>query len=49
MALTANVFKSDQAACYEAGMDAFLSKPLDLPKLREALLQCAPLALSPSR
>jgi len=42
IALTANVFKSDQDACREAGMDAFLSKPLDLPKLRAALLASTP-------
>jgi CheY-like chemotaxis protein len=44
IALTANVFKSDQEACREAGMDGFLSKPLDLPQLREALLKCPRLA-----
>jgi CheY-like chemotaxis protein len=40
IALTANVFKSDQDACLAAGMDGFLGKPLDLVQLREALLQC---------
>jgi signal transduction histidine kinase/DNA-binding response OmpR family regulator len=40
IALTANVFKSDQDACLAAGMDAFLGKPLDLVQLREMLLQC---------
>jgi signal transduction histidine kinase/DNA-binding response OmpR family regulator len=40
IALTANVFKSDQDACMAAGMDAFLGKPLDLVQLREMLLQC---------
>jgi signal transduction histidine kinase/CheY-like chemotaxis protein len=41
VALTANVFKSDQDACRDAGMEGFLSKPLDLPKLRAALLECS--------
>src|SRR5262249_25701330 len=44
IALTANVFKSDQDACRDAGMDGFLGKPLDLPKLRSALLDCTPRA-----
>ena len=42
IALTANVFKTDQDACTEAGMDGFLGKPLDLEQLRDALLQCSP-------
>ena len=45
IALTANVFKSDQDACLEAGMDGFLGKPLDLDQLRDALLGCSPLEL----
>jgi CheY-like chemotaxis protein len=43
IALTANVFKSDQDTCRAAGMDGFLGKPVDLGQLREALLQCRPL------
>ena len=42
IALTANVFKTDQDACSEAGMDSFLAKPLDLEQLRDALIHCAP-------
>jgi signal transduction histidine kinase/CheY-like chemotaxis protein len=45
IALTANVFKTDQDACHEAGMDGFMAKPLDLDQLREALLACPPAAL----
>jgi signal transduction histidine kinase/DNA-binding response OmpR family regulator len=44
IALTANVFKADRDACLAAGMDAFLGKPLDISQLREALLQCHPIA-----
>jgi signal transduction histidine kinase/DNA-binding response OmpR family regulator len=40
IALTANVFKADHQACLEAGMDEFLGKPLDVGRLRDALLQC---------
>ncbi len=40
VALTANVFQSDQQACLEAGMDDYLAKPLDLARLRDALLRC---------
>jgi len=42
IALTANVCKTDHDACLEAGMDGFLSKPLDIGTLPDALLQCAP-------
>jgi signal transduction histidine kinase/CheY-like chemotaxis protein len=44
IALTANVFKSDRDACLAAGMDSFLAKPLDIAQLREALLDCHPVA-----
>jgi signal transduction histidine kinase/CheY-like chemotaxis protein len=42
IALTANVFKSDQEACRNAGMDDFLSKPLNIGTLRDALVRCSP-------
>jgi signal transduction histidine kinase/DNA-binding response OmpR family regulator len=44
IALTANVFKSDQDKCLDAGMDGFLGKPLDIVMLRDALRQCPPRA-----
>jgi signal transduction histidine kinase/CheY-like chemotaxis protein/HPt (histidine-containing phosphotransfer) domain-containing protein len=37
VAMTANAFGSDQAACLEAGMNDFLAKPIDAEKLGEAL------------
>lgn len=38
LALTANTLAEDRYACFEAGMDGFLVKPLDRDKLAEALL-----------
>ncbi|KRR17245.1 histidine kinase [Bradyrhizobium lablabi] len=38
LALTANTLVEDRYACFEAGMDGFLIKPLDREKLAEALL-----------
>ena len=37
LALTANTLEEDRYACFEAGMDGFLIKPLDRDKLPEAL------------
>jgi PAS domain S-box-containing protein len=37
LALTANTLVEDRYACFEAGMDGFLIKPLDRDKLHEAL------------
>jgi PAS domain S-box-containing protein len=37
LALTANTLAEDRDACFEAGMDGFLVKPLDRDKLAEAL------------
>jgi PAS domain S-box-containing protein len=44
LALTANTLVEDRYACFEAGMDGFLIKPLDREKLAEAI---AGLAASP--
>jgi CheY-like chemotaxis protein len=37
IALTANAFAENREACLAAGMDAFLTKPLDRERLAEAL------------
>ncbi|MBN8977844.1 MAG: response regulator [Rhizobiales bacterium] len=37
IALTANALVEDRYACFEAGMDGFLMKPLDREKLAEAI------------
>jgi PAS domain S-box-containing protein len=42
LALTANALVEDRHACFEAGMDGFLVKPLDREKLAEALAGVAP-------
>ncbi len=39
IALTANAMKGDRERCLEAGMDGYVSKPIDLAKLDEALEQ----------
>jgi CheY-like chemotaxis protein len=38
LALTANTLVDDRYACFEAGMDGFLIKPLDREKLADALV-----------
>ncbi|CAL74184.1 Putative Sensor histidine kinase with PAS and Response regulator receiver domains [Bradyrhizobium sp. ORS 278] len=41
LALTANTLVEDRYACFEAGMDGFLVKPIDRDKLDEALANLA--------
>ncbi|MEA2903754.1 MAG: hypothetical protein QOI12_1141 [Alphaproteobacteria bacterium] len=46
IALTANAFGEDRDACMAAGMDGFLTKPLDRERLAGALAEAAPTAAS---
>ncbi len=46
LALTANALIEDRYACFEAGMDGFLIKPLDRDKLADALASLAARAIS---
>ena len=39
IALTAGAMKSDQTNCLDAGMDGFLTKPIDVNQLAEVLLE----------
>jgi len=46
LALTANTLVEDRYACFEAGMDGFLVKPLDRDKLAQALSEAVPAHLA---
>ena len=39
LAMTANAFSEDKARCFEAGMDDFLTKPVDPEQLYSTLLK----------
>jgi two-component system, sensor histidine kinase and response regulator len=48
IAVTANAFAEDRARSFEAGMNDFLTKPLDPRRLLEALERCAPPRRAPT-
>ena len=42
--MTANAMRGDRERCFEAGMEDYLSKPIDVEELVEALLRSRPIA-----
>jgi signal transduction histidine kinase/CheY-like chemotaxis protein/HPt (histidine-containing phosphotransfer) domain-containing protein len=45
VAITASALKAEVDRCYEVGMDDFLSKPVEVPKMRSALRKWMPHAV----
>jgi CheY-like chemotaxis protein len=43
IAMTANAMKEDREKCLAAGMDDYVSKPIRVEELVEALQKCTPL------
>jgi PAS domain S-box-containing protein len=43
IAMTANAMQGDREMCLDAGMDDYLSKPIRVSELVEALTQCSPI------
>ena len=39
VAMTANVFEEDMKKAFDAGMNAHIAKPIDIEKLRAAILR----------
>lgn len=48
IAMTANAMRGDREKCIEAGMDDYVSKPIRVEELIDALLRCQPLAVKSS-
>jgi CheY-like chemotaxis protein len=47
IAMTANAMQGDKEICLEAGMDDYISKPIRIDALVEALSKCQPSSTSP--
>lgn len=47
IALTADVLRGTRERCREAGMDAYVSKPIDTELLAQAIEECCPSSLAP--
>jgi CheY-like chemotaxis protein len=41
VAMTANAFEDDRLACLGAGMDDYITKPIDVAQLAEAIARCS--------
>jgi len=44
IAMTANAMQGDREICLEAGMDAYITKPVRIHELRDVLSRCQPVA-----
>lgn len=49
IAVTANVYDSDKEACRQVGMCYFISKPIRMNVLEEALARCQPVGIQGTR
>ena len=49
IAVTANAFEEDKQACLEAGMNGFISKPIEIDKLKTVLEKTVVVKLSPKK
>lgn len=45
IAMTANAMQGDREMCLDAGMDAYITKPIRVPDLMDVLKRCQPIAV----